>query len=306
MTLPPTRVEEILHPGVDPRIRLFRAGEEIDTLVVSTRRFMVFVDTMSTPTLMRQITEVMRPSLNGRAVLVLNTHADWDHVYGNSLFVPGGQLPAPILGSRWTRERLLSVPALERLRSQQQEQPRFGEVTLVPPDLTFEDGFTLHGGDLTLELLHTPGHTPDHFSVWIPELRTVLAGDAAEYPFPSVRDGRALPQVRASLERLAGLRAEVVLPCHGGTTSPDLPAQNLAYFRTLSERLATLPDPAEWLNRPDEAAVQLNLSYEETLERLGSDADHVPAFYRGFHTDALRATLEELNSRRLSPEPGGE
>lgn len=298
MTLPPTLVEEIRHPNVDPRIRLFRAGEEVDTLVVSTQRFVIFVDTMSTPSLMRQIIGAVRPTLRDRAVLVINTHADWDHVYGNSLFVPGGDLPAPILGSHWTRERLLSAAAQERLRSQQQEQHRFEEVSLVPPDLTFTDGFALHGGDLTLELLHTPGHTPDHFSVWIPELRTLLAGDAAEYPFPNVKDGRALPLVRASLERLSGLQAEVVLPCHGGTTSPGLPAQNLEYFRKISDQLGTLPDPAGWLTRPDEAATRVNLSYEETLENLGSAPERVPSFYRDFHSDAVRATLEELSEQR--------
>ena len=45
---------------------------------------------------------------------------------------------------------------------------------------------SLHGGDLTLELLHTPGHTPDHVAVWIPEIKTCLAVDTVEHPIPEI------------------------------------------------------------------------------------------------------------------------
>ena len=272
----PVQVEEIRLPGVDPRIRLFRAGEEVDTFVVLTRRLAVFVDTMATPGLMRQVVERVRPDLPGRAVVVLNTHADWDHVYGNSVFLTGGDLPGVIVASERTRDRLCGVGASEVLARQQRQEERFREVTLVPPHLTFPEHLTLEGGDLTLEVLPTPGHTDDHVSVWIPELRTLLAGDAAEFPFPHVSSGATLPGLRASLERLAALRPEVVLPCHGGTTDPHLLAWNLRYFGALEAR-------------PD-------LTYEAALAELGVGPGDVPAFYRPFHEDAVRATRELLAS----------
>lgn len=102
MSAPPEVVEEVRPSGVDPRIRVFHAGEEVDTFVVLTRRFAVFIDTMSTPALMRQVIERVRPDLQGRPVLVVNTHADWDHVYGNQLFAAGGELPGLIVGSSGT------------------------------------------------------------------------------------------------------------------------------------------------------------------------------------------------------------
>ncbi len=293
---PPTLVEELRHPAVDPRIRWFRAGEEVDTFAVVTARFLIVVDTMATPALMRQVIEALRPDVAGRTVLVLNTHADWDHVYGNRLFAPDGELPGLLIASAATRDRLLSGAALDRLRRQQAQDARFADVTLVTPDLSFPERLTLHGGDLTLEVLPTPGHTPDHVSIWIPELGTVLAGDAAEHPFPQVRGGAQLAVTLASLERLQALHPRVVLPCHGGTTTPELLTRNLEHFGFLRAQLSRLPSPADWLDRPQEAGELTGASYAQVLARLGEGPDTVPAFYQDFHTDALHATLEDLAS----------
>ncbi|HZJ49394.1 MAG TPA: MBL fold metallo-hydrolase [Actinomycetota bacterium] len=52
--------------------------------------------------------------------------------------------------------------------------------------MTFAGPFRIDGGDLRLDLVETPGHTEDHVSVWIPQLRLLLAGDAVEHPFPHV------------------------------------------------------------------------------------------------------------------------
>ena len=295
MSAGPVTTEEIHHPEVDPRIRIFQAGEEVDTFMVSTSRFAVFIDTMSTPALMRQVIEKVRPDLDGRLVLVINTHADWDHVYGNSLFAPDGEQPALIIGRALTRERLRSPAALERLKQQQAEESRFAQVTLVPPELVFADALTLDGGDLTLELVATPGHTPDHCSVWIPEIGTLLAGDAAEFPFPSVRGGATLAQVRSSLQYLKTLQPRVVLPCHGGTTGPDLLDQNLAYFSRLRD-LVKAEAPLEHWSALTEAALPPPLTYGAALEDLGTSPERVPAFYRGFHLDAVRATAEEMDN----------
>ena len=295
MNAGPVTVEEIQHPQVDSRIRIFRAGEEVDTFVVSTSRFVVFIDTMSTPALMQQVIENVRPDIDGRLVLVVNTHADWDHVYGNSLFAPDGERPALIVGSALTRERLRSPAALERLRKQQAEESRFADVRLVPPDLVFTDALSLDGGDLTLKLLATPGHTPDHCSVWIPEIGTLLAGDAAEFPFPSVRDGATLAQVRSSLQYLKTLQPKVVLPCHGGTIGPDLLDQNLAYFNRLRKLVNTEVSLEHW-SALTESALPPPLRYTAVLEVLGTSPERVPAFYRSFHLDAVRATAEEMEN----------
>src|SRR5579871_2411206 len=80
--------------GWDERIRLFRAGTEVDVFVVITSRYVVFVDTTATPENTAAIAETMRPALATRLSLVIDTHADYDHAWGNAAFAgPDGALP---------------------------------------------------------------------------------------------------------------------------------------------------------------------------------------------------------------------
>ena len=76
----------------DARVRMFSAGDEVDCFVVLTDRFVVVIDTFSTPEDAAQMMELVRPELEGRQVLVVNTHQHYDHVWGNSLFAPGNEV----------------------------------------------------------------------------------------------------------------------------------------------------------------------------------------------------------------------
>ncbi len=117
------------------------------------------------------------------------------------------------------------------------EPDRFGEVALVPPTLLFEERLRIDGGDLTLELFLTPGHAADHIAIYIPEIGTLLAGDAAELPFPFVESAATLPQLRDSLARMAALEPRVALYCHApGVSSPQLLHDNIAYFDKVEQR----------------------------------------------------------------------
>jgi glyoxylase-like metal-dependent hydrolase (beta-lactamase superfamily II) len=287
-------IVEAPNGGWDPRVRLFRAGTEVDVFVVMTSRFVVFVDTTATPENAAAIVETMRPALATRLPLVIATHADYDHAWGNAAFAgPDAACHAPIVGHRSTYERLRGEHAREQLERMQRAEPRLTHVRLVPPTIVFEDGLRIDGGDLTLELLHTPGHTEDHVAVWIPEIRTLLAGDAAEQPFPAPRVPEDLPILRASLRRLQGLAPLVVLPCHGGTHDPGLLERNLAYFDHLQHTLAALldagPAPADWRTRQDLDLV-VGLPFAEMPMALDAPPTTLD-FYHDMHRLNLVATL---------------
>lgn len=290
------RLVEVPNGGWDARLWVFRAGDEVDTCALLTRRYVVLVDTMATPELAQGIVAAVRDELAGRQLLVINTHADWDHSWGNATFAaPGGRHPAPILGHARCAERLRSDEERHRLQEKRREEARFASVRLVPPTITFAgEGMRIDGGDLTLELVPTPGHTPDHVAVWVPELRLLLAGDAAEHPFPCAGPAEALPELRRSLERLRALDAAMVIPCHGGTTDPGLLARNLDYFAELERRARdTLADgrlPEDWAAREDLPDV-LGMPYEAAVRMAGADPAAVPAFYRVFHVAATRAMV---------------
>jgi alkyl sulfatase BDS1-like metallo-beta-lactamase superfamily hydrolase len=88
------------------------------------------------------------------------------------------------------------------------------------PTRTFDERDTLTVGGLAFELLHTPGETPDHLTVWIPAFKAAFIGDNYYESFPNLYTLRgtqprwALDYVE-SLNRVLALEPELVLPSHG-------------------------------------------------------------------------------------------
>ncbi|HEX8034442.1 MAG TPA: MBL fold metallo-hydrolase, partial [Ktedonobacterales bacterium] len=200
--------------------------------------------------------------------------------------------------------RMRSVEARASLERRQKGDSRFASVRLVEPTITFDERLRIEGGDLTIECFLTPGHTEDHIALWVPELRLIFAGDAAEHPFPHVNDGETLPVLLHSLAALAALDPATVLPCHGGTSSPDLLARNLAYFATVEwltrAALASGRVPREaagWTEPINHSDIEqlpelIGLLYEDALRQCGADVASTPGFYRSFHQAAIKATID--------------
>jgi glyoxylase-like metal-dependent hydrolase (beta-lactamase superfamily II) len=98
--------------------------------------------------------------------------------------------------------------------------PGGGGAPPIQPTRTFGDRMTLEIGGVTFELLHTPGETPDHLSVWIAQFKAAFVGDNYYDSFPNIytlrgtRPRWALDYVR-SLDQVLALEPELVLPSHG-------------------------------------------------------------------------------------------
>jgi alkyl sulfatase BDS1-like metallo-beta-lactamase superfamily hydrolase len=88
------------------------------------------------------------------------------------------------------------------------------------PDVLFDATHTLEVGGTSFEVLHTPGETPDHLTVWVPSLKAAFVGDNFYESFPNIytlrgtRPRWALEYV-ASLDRVLALEPELLLPSHG-------------------------------------------------------------------------------------------
>ena len=126
---------------------------------------------------------------------VVVTHAHSDHASG-----------AAAIAARWPDARFMKLPwpAMDG---------RYG-VRWEP----LADGGSLAAGDLQVEVLATPGHSPDHICLWHAESRTVFGGDlliaGATVVVPGTRGG-SLRDYLASLERVRALDPLQVLPAHG-------------------------------------------------------------------------------------------
>lgn len=289
--------------GWDRRIRSFTASDLVDLYTITTEKYLIIFDTGNAPEQMQDIMNLVEGDLKGRHLLVINSHQHFDHVWGNALFTTN--YPAPIIGHQKSLETATGPEAQTYLATLQQSKPFLANVQLVKPTLTFSDTLTLHGGDLTLCLFGTPGHSSDHISVWIPEIKTILATDTAEHPIPyatvdskqlsfpyGVADG-SIRQLERDLEHLKLFNPTTVLPCHGGTITPDLIDRNLRYFKTLRQKIkAARPDPEL---KPDEVPEAINWTFEAAMQDLGLNSDF-GEFYRRLHLRNIQGILAEQNS----------
>lgn len=288
-----------LVPGMsgDERVLVFRRsldiegefeGLEVDAYVVLTDRYVVMLDTMlcseDAAAMMEQVGDVAA----GKPLLCVNSHADWDHAWGNAYFQ--GTRSASIIAHEQCRTRLLSNEASEELRSFQRLSPVFRDVELFAPTLTFTERFTIFGGDLTIELLSVPGHHLDEIAAWIPELSLMLAFDAVESPFPSVDGPNCVPLMFRSLERLSSLQPQRVLCSHGNTTSPALIMNNLAYFREIERRSrAYLDEHALTQAELEHASLTIAYPFDEAIAGVDGNIDRT--YYSQAHEDNCAAVL---------------
>jgi glyoxylase-like metal-dependent hydrolase (beta-lactamase superfamily II) len=296
--MPHTEELQLLpNQGWDERILVCRNGGLVQTFIVVTQRYIVLVDTVINPVTAQKMIEYARPYLNAsRTLLVINTHADYDHAWGNQLFVGAdARYPAPIIGSQRCAERLIEGEEAPFLQQMQAAEPDiFGNVRLTPPTVRFDGQLTIDGGDLTLRLFATPGHTEDHISIDIPEITTLLAGDAAELPYPAARTTDGLPWMRASLAKLAALDTKTVLYCHAPVEAgPQLLHDNIAYFDALEAACRTVLARGVAIDLPEGDADVIALTgcrYDDVTPHTDLWRS-VPELYRTEHHAAQLRTM---------------
>lgn len=282
-------VELVTYPGLDERVLVLRAGDLVDAVFVRTERFNVLVDTLDTPARCHAALALLDLFLHERPLVVVNSHMDWDHFWGNAAVADR----AVIIAHEEARRRFRDPSTRQKLQTKASEEASFQDVALRAPTVTFQDRLRLDGGDLTLELIHTPGHTDDHVAVWIPELRTCLAVDAVESPIPVVssEDPQDLRSLVASLRLIEGLDAQHVVLAHGQTDDPLVVSQNLRYFEELALRVGRASD-LEFLRDGDPIPDGLELT--DLVPSSTNLSTSARTFYERFHRKNLRATIRSV------------
>lgn len=232
----------------DPRILAFRSGKTVNVFAVLTQRYTIIVDTLYSRRGVESLVEavLLRARAARRdgevepALVVVNTHADWDHCWGNGAFLGRTALfPAPVMASQACLERMRSHEARAELDTKLREDAqRFAGASLDYPDLVFSGARCIDGGDLSVKLLPAPGHERDQLVVWIPEISVLLAADAVEWPIPFVEGTGHWKEMLHTLEDLAALHPRWIMPCHSPWLGKAaLLERNLAYCHGVEERI---------------------------------------------------------------------
>jgi glyoxylase-like metal-dependent hydrolase (beta-lactamase superfamily II) len=175
---------------------------------------------------------------------VVNTHANGDHCFGNSLVAK-----AEIVASRACAEEMVELPParlaeLMRAASDLGEigafvQRIFGAfsfegVELVPPNRTFDGELELRVGDRRVRLLEVgPAHTAGDVVVHLPNDGVVFTGDILFHGGHPVVWAGPVRNWIAACDRVLDLGAETVVPGHGPLATADAVGDLKGYFEYL-------------------------------------------------------------------------
>ena len=162
-----------------------------------------------------QTVDLVAHALDGRHLTrIVNTHSHSDHIGGNAalqaafgceIVVPAG-LHATI--AEWDENALLLSPL-------GQQAARFQHDSLI------DAGSEVEMGGLVWQTLAVPGHDMEALAYYNPERRLLISGDALwengfGVIFPELLgEADGLSSTRATLEMLARLPIDIVIPGHG-------------------------------------------------------------------------------------------
>jgi len=236
---------------------------------VTTSDGVVVIDTPQLPT--KAVAMRTEAEHHGPIRYVINTEHHVDHIFGNHWFKGAGT----VVHHQGVHDRFMVVfpeldPFAYALEAIPTDDP---EGAALVPDretyyadlnkygLVFTGDLTLHVGDHTFQLLHTPGHTPGQAAVYVPEERAVFTGDTVFCDCQTWLMTSDVDQWIAALDRIRALDVDHLIPGHG-------PVTTLAYLATQRAMLL------EWKTAVA-VAVANGWSREETVARVNF-ADRYP------------------------------
>ncbi|MFA5868423.1 MAG: MBL fold metallo-hydrolase [Candidatus Bathyarchaeia archaeon] len=192
--------------------------------VVDAPGHVFMVDTFLGPDPMEDVQAKLREIGVGKPDVVFNTHADYDHIWGNMAF-EGSLIVAH--DSSLKRISAQGEEAMTRFKAHM-----MGAVRLRPPNLVFRKriAFVEDG----VEFFYTPGHTGDSASCFDSVDRVLIAGDNIVAPYPYI-NLLNLKEYIQSLEEYKRLGAKTIIPGHDPPQRDSaLLDANLDYLRMVA------------------------------------------------------------------------
>ena len=198
-------------PGAFAIYEPHQAEEVISYLIVGTKQAVLFDTGMGISDIRKVTTR-----LTSRPVVVVNSHTHNDHVGGNwqFFFVYGMDTDFTRANAKGSREDAQAEIAPDQLCG---DLPKgFNPKTYATRPWKIShfvhDGFRINLGGRTLEIIATPGHTPDAIALFDRENGLLFTGDTY-YPAPIwlYRPETDLDAYVASVRRLAALGSQVKL-----------------------------------------------------------------------------------------------
>ncbi len=178
---------------------------------------------------------------------VVNTHAHFDHTFGNFRFGPDSDLGAPIYGHELVPAHLDAYerPMLAHwIETGAEPVDDWRQVVITPPNVLVGDRLDLDLGDRSVSLLHLGrGHTDNDLVLHVPDADVWLVGDLVEESGPPMYGSGCFPldwpaTVSDLAERLSP--TAVVVPGHGAPVDRSFVWAQAADLGTVADTIRGL------------------------------------------------------------------
>jgi len=164
--------------------------------------------------------------IHSKPFIVFNSHADYDHVWGNHVFKESEIIAHELSPEIFQKE---GDEILEKY-----EEHKRGEVVLTPPNRLFKEKivFEVEG----VEFYHSPGHTLESSSCFDHKEKILFVGDNIESPFPYI-NFLNLENYSNSLREYLTRNAKVIISGHDEVMFDEsLILENLQYLEAIQSR----------------------------------------------------------------------
>jgi cyclase len=271
----------------------------------------LLVDTLFDERLTATMLDAMRDATGfgaDRIGLVVNTHSNGDHTFGNRLVEN-----AVIYASAAAADEMRTEGNPQMLAAMMKNADSMGEigaffkkifgafdfagVTMRMPDRTFTGELTLDVGSKQVQLIQVgPAHTAGDVIAYVPANRVVYTGDILFIDgTPIAWAGPVANWIRAC-DRILGLDAEVIVPGHGPITDKD-------GVKRMQDYLAYVDGEARKRHAAGmnswEAAQDIALGSFGAWEDPERIAVTVDTIYREINADTSHRNMTELFGRMM-------
>jgi cyclase len=215
---------------------------QVTASAVATDEGIIMIDTLPYPDETRLIIEYLNGLGRGKIRYLINTHWHGDHSNGSYLFEE-----AQLVTHERCAEALLEWGAAA-LEESKETTPELEEVELRLPDITFDQGdIFLHLGEKSLQLMLTPGHSPDTTVVYVKEDKVLLASDTV-MPLPYFVWGDREDFIE-SLQKVLEFNLESIVQGHGEVLLRgeirEAIQSSIRYLNAIQKRVAKVVEAGE-------------------------------------------------------------
>ena len=216
---------------------------DVSVIVVVGPAGLTVVDTRNNPAEAEEVIRDVDARFGLPIVAVVNTHAHYDHTFGNQTFAT---LPSVSIYGHHRIPQHFAAYEGPRLAAQQADPSRepdkdWADVVLTPPDVLVTAPVALMVGGRALELIPLdPGHTDTDLAVLVPDCRVWLLGDVIEESGPPMFGSGSYPFTWPVV--LAGLLetirpGDIIVPGHGAVVDRDFVVRQMEALQQVADTI---------------------------------------------------------------------